>query len=196
MKRNNIILLAVLGILVIMILWAISAYNGLITQREGVNKAWSNVENQYQRRMDLIPNLVNTVKGVADFEKSTLEAVVQARANATGVRLDANDMTQEKLQQYQQAQAQLGGAISRLLLVAENYPQLKATSNFSELQAQLEGTENRINEARRNFNESAEAYNVGRMRFPRNIIANMFEFKERPYFESDKGAEKAPEVKF
>lgn len=196
MKRSNIILLAVLGALVLLVLWAISAYNGLITQREGVNKAWSNVENQYQRRMDLIPNLVNTVKGVADFEKSTLEAVVQARANATGIRLDANNLTQEKLQQYQQAQAQLGGAISRLLLVAENYPQLKATANFSELQAQLEGTENRINEARRNFNEAAEAYNVGRMRFPRNIIANMFEFKERPYFESDKGAEKAPEVKF
>ncbi|MFM2134682.1 MAG: hypothetical protein RL021_82 [Bacteroidota bacterium] len=196
MKRSTILLLAILGVLVLIVLWAISAYNGLITQREGVNKAWSNVENQYQRRMDLIPNLVNTVKGVADFEKSTLEAVIQARANATGIRLDANDLTQEKLQQYQQAQAQLGGALSRLLLVAENYPQLKATTNFSELQAQLEGTENRINEARRVFNESAEAYNVGRMRFPRNIIANLFEFKERPYFESDKGAEKAPEVKF
>ncbi|MFM2207622.1 MAG: hypothetical protein RL213_1597 [Bacteroidota bacterium] len=196
MKRSTIILLAVLGSILLVIFWAVSTYNGLITQREGVNKAWSNVENQYQRRMDLIPNLVNTVKGVAEFEKSTLEAVTQARANATGIRLDANNLTPEKLQQYQQAQAQLSGALARLLAVAENYPQLKATTNFSELQAQLEGTENRINEERRKYNEAAEAYNVGRMRFPRNLIANSFGFQERPYFESDKGAEKAPEVKF
>jgi LemA protein len=196
MKRSTIILLAVLGSILLVIFWAVSTYNGLITQREGVNKAWSNVENQYQRRMDLIPNLVNTVKGVAEFEKSTLEAVTQARANATGIRLDANNLTPEKLQQYQQAQAQLSGALARLLAVAENYPQLKATTNFSELQAQLEGTENRINEERRKYNEAAEAYNVGRMRFPRNLIANSFGFQERPYFEADKGAEKAPEVKF
>ncbi len=183
----------VLGLLVI---WGISAYNGLVSSRESVNKSWANVENQYQRRADLIPNLVNVVKGAADFEKSTLEAVIQARASATSIKLDANDLTPEKLQQYQAAQAQLGGALSRLLAVAENYPQLKAIQNFQELQAQLEGTENRINEARRQYNEAAQSYNTSRLKFPRVLIANMLGFKDRPYFESDKGAEKAPEVKF
>ncbi len=183
----------VLGVLV---LWGISAYNGLVSSRESVNKSWANVENQYQRRADLIPNLVNVVKGAADFEKSTLEAVIQARASATSIKLDANDLTPEKLQQYQAAQAQLGGALSRLLAVAENYPQLKAIQNFQELQAQLEGTENRINEARRQYNEAAQSYNTSRLKFPRVLIANMLGFKDRPYFESDKGSEKAPEVKF
>jgi LemA protein len=183
----------VLGVLV---LWGISAYNGLITSREEVNSYWSNVENAYQRRADLIPNLVNTVKGVADFEKSTLTDVTQARANATGIKIEANDLTPEKMQQFQQAQAQLSGALSRLLVSVEKYPDLKATQNFSALQAQLEGTENRINEARRQFNEAAKSYNVGRARFPRVIIANMMGFKDRPYFEADKGSEKAPEVKF
>ncbi|TAH42610.1 MAG: LemA family protein [Bacteroidetes bacterium] len=183
----------VLGILV---LWGISAYNGLVSSRESVNKSWANVENQYQRRADLIPNLVNVVKGAADFEKSTLEAVIQARASATSIKLDANDLTPEKLQQYQAAQAQLGGALSRLLAVAENYPQLKAIQNFQELQAQLEGTENRINEARRQYNEAAQSYNTSRLKFPRVLIANLLGFKDRPYFESDKGSEKAPEVKF
>lgn len=183
----------VLGILV---LWGISAYNGLVSSRESVNKSWANVENQYQRRADLIPNLVNVVKGAADFEKSTLEAVIQARASATSIKLDANDLTPEKLQQYQAAQAQLGGALSRLLAVTENYPQLKAIQNFQELQAQLEGTENRINEARRQYNEAAQSYNTSRLKFPRVLIANLLGFKDRPYFESDKGSEKAPEVKF
>jgi LemA protein len=183
----------VLGVLVLFI---VSLYNGLVGSREGVNKAWANVEAQYQRRSDLIPNLVSTVKGAADFEKSTLEAVIQARAKATSITIDPNTMTPEKLQEYQQAQAQVGGAIGRLLVVAENYPQLKAVANFSELQSQLEGTENRINEARRQYNEAAQGYNTSRAKFPRVIIANLFGFKDRPYFEADKGTEKAPSVKF
>lgn len=183
----------VLGVLVLFI---VSLYNGLVGSREGVNKAWANVEAQYQRRSDLIPNLVSTVKGAADFEKSTLEAVIQARAKATSITIDPNTMTPEKLQEYQQAQAQVGGAIGRLLVVAENYPQLKAVANFSELQSQLEGTENRINEARRQYNEAAQGYNTSRAKFPRVLIANLFGFKDRPYFEADKGTEKAPSVKF
>lgn len=183
-------------ILGIILLLGIGGYNGLVSSRENVNKAWANVETAYQRRADLIPNLVNTVKGAADFEKSTLEAVTQARANATSIHLDANDLTPEKLQQYQQAQSQLSGALGRLLAVSENYPQLKAVQSFQELQSQLEGTENRINEARRQFNEAAQSYNVSRQRFPRVILANLFGFKEKPYFEADKGSEKAPTVKF
>lgn len=183
-------------ILALIVLWSISAYNGLISSREDVNASWSNVETQYQRRADLIPNLVNTVKGVADFEQSTLVAVTQARANATSIKLDANDLTPEKMQQFQEAQAQLSGALSRLLVSMEKYPELKATQNFSELQSQLEGSENRITEARRQYNEKAKEYNVGRARFPRVLIANLMGFKDRPYFEADKGTEKAPEVKF
>ncbi len=183
----------VLGLLV---LFSVSSYNGLVTSRETVNKTWSNVENQYQRRSDLIPNLVSTVKGAADFEKSTLTAVMEARANATSIRIDPNNMTPEKLQQYQAAQSQVGGALSRLLAVAENYPQLKAVEGFNQLQAQLEGTENRINEARRQFNDAAQEYNTSRSKFPRVLFAGLFGFKERPYFESDKGTEKAPSVKF
>jgi LemA protein len=183
----------VLGILV---LFSISSYNGLVKSRETVNAAWSNVENQYQRRSDLIPNLVSTVKGAADFEKSTLTAVMEARASATSIKIDPNNMTPEKLQEFQAAQAQVGGALGRLLAVAESYPQLKAVESFNQLQAQLEGTENRINEARRQFNEAAQGYNTGRSTFPRVIFASIFGFKERPYFQSDAGTEKAPSVKF
>ncbi|MFM9051652.1 MAG: LemA family protein [Bacteroidota bacterium] len=177
-------------------IWAISSYNGLIESREDVNKAWSNVENQYQRRLDLIPNLVSTVKGAADFEKSTLEAVTQARANATGIRINANELTPEKMEQFQQAQAQLSGSLSRLLAVAENYPQLKAMESFNGLRDELAGTENRINESRRQFNESAKSYNTSRAKFPRVLIANLMGFSEKPYFKSDSGAEKAPQVEF
>jgi LemA protein len=183
-------------IIAVIVLWMISMYNGLVSTRENVNGKWANVEAQYQRRADLVPNLVATVKGAADFEKSTIEAVITARANATSIKIDANNLTPEKLQQFQQAQMQLGGALGRLLAVAENYPQLKAVGNFSELQAQLEGTENRINEARRQYNEAAQGYNVSRQAFPRNIFAGMFGFTEKPYFEADKGSEKAPQVKF
>ncbi len=183
----------ILGLLVI---WVISGYNGLVSSRENVNKSWANVETQYQRRADLIPNLVSTVKGAADFEKSTLEAVTQARANATSIKIDPNDLTPEKLQQFQAAQSQLSGALGRLLAVAENYPQLKAVQAFLELQAQLEGTENRITESRRLYNEAAQGYNSGRAKFPKVIIASLLGFNVRPYFEADKGSEKAPEVKF
>jgi LemA protein len=183
-------------IIAVIVLWMISMYNGLVSSRENVTSKWANVEAQYQRRADLIPNLVNTVKGAADFEKSTLEAVVQARANATSIKVDPNNLTPEKLQEFQRAQSQLSGALGRLLAIAENYPQLKAVGNFSELQAQLEGTENRINEARRQYNEAAQAYNMGRQRFPRNIFAGMFGFTEKPYFQADAGTEKAPQVKF
>ena len=178
------------------ILWGVSLYNGLVGLRESVNKSWANVETQYQRRADLIPNLVNTVKGAAEFEKSTLEAVIQARASATSIKIDAKDLTPEKMQQFQAAQSQLTGALSRLLAVAENYPQLKAIQNFQELQAQLEGTENRITESRRQYNETAQIYNTSRLKFPRVLLANLLGFKDQPYFESDKGSEKAPEVKF
>jgi LemA protein len=183
----------VLGVLILI---GVGGYNGLVGSRETVNKAWANVEGAYQRRADLIPNLVSTVKGVADFEKSTLTAVIEARAKATSVRIDPSNMTPEKLQEYQAAQSQVGSALSRLLVVAENYPQLRATESFKELQSQLEGTENRINEERRKFNEVAQVYNTSRQKFPRVILANLFGFKERPYFQADKGSEKAPSVKF
>lgn len=183
----------ILGVLIVMF---ISGYNSLVGSRETVNKAWANVEAQYQRRADLIPNLVNTVKGAAEFEKSTLEAVMEARSKATSMRIDPDNLTPEKLQEFQRAQSQVGGALSRLLAVAENYPQLRAVENFRDLQAQLEGTENRINESRRQYNEAAQAYNSSRAKFPRIIVANVFGFKLRPYFESDKGSEKAPSVKF
>ena len=183
----------VLGVLILI---GIGGYNGLVGSRETVNKAWANVEGAYQRRADLIPNLVSTVKGVADFEKSTLTAVIEARAKATSVRIDPSNMTPEKFQEYQAAQSQVGSALSRLLVVAENYPQLRATESFKELQSQLEGTENRINEERRKFNEVAQVYNTSRQKFPRVILANLFGFKERPYFQADKGSEKVPSVKF
>src|SRR5678815_3719685 len=183
----------ILGLLVI---WGISAYNGLVTERETVSTAWGNVETQYQRRADLIPNLVNTVKGAADFEKSTLQAVTEARARATSIQVDPTKLTPEKLQEFQQAQGQLSMAIGRLLAVAENYPQLQAVQGFRDLSAQLEGTENRINEARRQFNEAAQAYNINIAKFPKNIFAGLFGFPAKPYFEADKGSSKAPEVKF
>lgn len=183
-------------ILGILLLVGIGSYNGLVSSQQNVNKAWSNVENQYQRRSDLIPNLVNTVKGAADFEKSTLEAVMTARASATSIKIDPNNITPEKLAEFQQAQAQVSGALGRLLAVAESYPQLQAVGAFRDLQAQLEGTENRINEARRQFNDAAQAYNTSRAQFPRVILANLFGFKDRPYFQADKGSEKAPTVKF
>lgn len=183
-------------VLALLVIIGIGGYNGLVGSRETVNTAWANVEGQYQRRADLIPNLVSTVKGVADFEKSTLTAVIEARAKATSIRIDPNNMTPEKLQEYQAAQSQVGSALSRLLVVSENYPQLRATESFKELQSQLEGTENRISVERQKFNEAAQSYNTSRQKFPRVILANLFGFKERPYFEADKGSEKVPSVKF
>ncbi|MBR4044635.1 MAG: LemA family protein [Bacteroidaceae bacterium] len=193
MKKSTIILIAVVAIAAI---WGISAYNGLVKMDESVNTAWSNVENQYQRRADLIPNLVNTVKGYAAHEKETLEAVMAARSKATQMTVDADNLTPEKLQEYQKAQGEIGAALGRLLAITENYPDLKANQNFMELQAQLEGTENRISVERRNFNEVARTYNTSIRTFPKNILAGMFGFDKRPYFEAEEGANKAPEVKF
>lgn len=192
MKRNTIIIAAIVAI----VGYCMSSYNTLVGQDEAVGTAWSNVENQYQRRVDLIPNLVNTVKGYASHEKETFEAVVSARAKATQTTVDIDNLTPEKIAAYQKAQGELGSALGRLLAITENYPELKANENFKELQAQLEGTENRISTERHKFNEVAKTYNTSIRRFPKNIIASMFGFEKRPYFEAQEGAEKAPEVKF
>ena len=193
MKKTGIIVIAVVVLLAI---FCISSYNSMVSQDEAVGTAWSNVENQYQRRADLIPNLVNTVKGYAAHEKETFDAVVSARAKATQTTVSIDDLTPEKMAAYQRAQGEIGSALSRLLAVTENYPELKANENFKELQAQLEGTENRISVERRKFNETAREYNTNIRRFPKNIVASMFGFEKRPYFEAEEGSEKAPEVKF
>ena len=193
MKKSTIIILVLIGIVAV---WAIRGYNSLVAADEAVGTAWSNVENQYQRRADLIPNLVNTVKGYAAHEKETLDAVVAARSRATQVTVDAENLTPEKLQEYQNVQGEVGAALGRLLAITESYPELKANTNFLELQAQLEGTENRISVERRNFNEIAKSYNTSIRKFPRNLLAGMFGFEKRPYFEAQAGAETAPVVQF
>ena len=193
MKKSTIIILVLVGIVAI---WAIRGYNSLVAADEAVATAWSNVENQYQRRADLIPNLVNTVKGYAAHEKETLDAVVAARSRATQVVVDAENLTPEKLQEYQNVQGEVGAALGRLLAITESYPELKANTNFLELQAQFEGTENRISVERRNFNEIAKSYNTSIRKFPRNLLAGMFGFEKRPYFEAQAGAETAPVVQF
>ena len=176
--------------------WVKGTYNTMVTQDEGVKTAWSQVENQYQRRMDLIPNLVNTVKGYASHEKETLEGVVEARSKATQMQVNANDLTPEKLAEYQKAQGAVTSALGKLLAITENYPDLKANQNFLELQAQLEGTENRINVARTNFNNAAQAYNTAIRRFPKSLFASMFGFDKHAYFEAAEGTETAPTVSF
>ena len=193
MKKTWIIIIAVLAVIVV---YGITSYNSMVAQDEAVGTAWSNVENQYQRRADLIPNLVNTVKGYAAHEKETFDAVVSARAKATQTTISIDELTPEKMEAYQKARGAVGSALSRLLAVTENYPDLKANENFQTLQAQLEGTENRISVERRKFNEVAKAYNTNIRRFPKNIFAGMFGFEKRPYFEAEEGSEKAPEVKF
>ena len=193
MKKSNIIIIAVVAILAI---WGISSYNGLVTMEEDVNGQWSNVETQYQRRADLIPNLVSTVKGYASHEKETLEGVIQARSAATQIKVDVNDLTEEKLAEFQKAQGVVTSALGKLLAITENYPDLKANQNFLELQAQLEGTENRINVARTNFNNTAKEFNTAIRRFPKSILAGLFGFKKRAYFEAAEGAEQAPKVEF
>ena len=196
MKKNTIILVSVIGLIVILFLWGMSGYNVLVTQEETVNSQWANVESQYQRRADLIPNLVATVKGYATHESSTLEGVVAARAKATQVTIDPEKLTPEKLQEFQAAQGQVSSALGKLLMITENYPDLKANQNFLELQAQLEGTENRISVERGRFNDLAKEFNAAIRRFPRSIIASIGGFKKKPYFESEQGSEKAPAVKF
>jgi LemA protein len=183
-------------VVLIGILTGVSTYNKLVSKEETVNQQWANVQNVYQRRADLIPNLVSTVKGVANFEKSTLTAVIEARAKATSVNINPKNLDDASLQKFQSAQDGLSSAIGRLMVVVEKYPELKATQNFTELQAQLEGTENRITVERRNFNEVAQAYNTYLRRFPSNIFAGMFGFSKKAYFEAQKGAENAPKVEF
>ena len=178
------------------VLTGMSTYNNLVSKEETVNQSWANVQNVYQRRSDLIPNLVATVKGVANFEKSTLTAVIEARAKATSVNINPKNLDEASLQKFQAAQDGLSSALSRLMVVVERYPELKATQNFAELQAQLEGTENRITVERRNFNEAAQAFNTYLRRFPNSIFAGMFGFQKKAYFAAQKGAENAPKVEF
>lgn len=184
------------GILVVIVLWAIGGYNGMVKMDEQVQNSWANVETQYQRRADLIPNLVSTVKGYAKHEQQTLEDVVKARSEATQVKVDAENLTPEKLAAFQKAQSGVSSALGRLLAVAENYPDLKANQNFLELQSQLEGTENRITVARKDFNDTAKSYNQAIRQFPKNILAGMFGFEKKSYFEAEAGSEKAPKVEF
>ena len=184
------------GILVVVVLWAIGGYNGMVKMDEQVQNSWANVETQYQRRADLIPNLVSTVKGYAKHEQQTLEDVVKARSEATQVKVDSENLTPEKLAAFQKAQSGVSSALGRLLAVAENYPDLKANQNFLELQSQLEGTENRITVARKDFNDTAKSYNQAIRQFPKNILAGMFGFEKKSYFEAEAGSEKAPKVEF
>ncbi len=196
MNKSLITIIAVIGIGLILVLWGSSRYNSLVTKEEGVTAAWSQVENVYQRRADLIPNLVNTVKGYADFEQKTLTAVIEARSKATSTTIDPTNLTEANIQQFQQAQQGLSSALSRLMVVVERYPDLKANQNFMDLQAQLEGTENRIATERRTFNQVAQDYNTQIRRFPSNIFAGLFGFDKKAYFQAETGAEKAPEVQF
>jgi LemA protein len=200
MKKGCIIWIIVGVIFALFVLgvisWGTRVYNQMVTLQEGVTSQWGNVETQYQRRADLIPNFVNTVKGAATFEQETLTKVIEARAKATQVTIDPTKMTAENMQQFQAAQGELSSALSRLMVVVEQYPELKATQNYRDLQVELEGTENRISVERRKFNETAQAMNTYIKRFPANILAGMFGFTARPYFESMEGADKAPEVKF
>ena len=195
MKKNKGLIITIV-VIVLVALWGISSYNGLVGMDENVSNKWANVETQYQRRSDLIPNLVNTVKGYAKHESQTLEAVMAARSQATQVKIDPSNCTPQQLAAYQKAQGDVTTALGKLLAITENYPDLKANQNFLELQSQLEGTENRINVARKDFNDSAKKYNTSLRRFPRNIIASIFGFEKRNYFEADAGAEKAPKVEF
>lgn len=195
MKKNKGLIITIV-VIVLVALWGILSYNGLVGMDENVSNKWANVETQYQRRSDLIPNLVNTVKGYAKHESQTLEAVMAARSQATQVKIDPSNCTPQQLAAYQKAQGDVTTALGKLLAITENYPDLKANQNFLELQSQLEGTENRINVARKDFNDSAKKYNTSLRRFPRNIIASMFGFEKRNYFEAEAGAEKAPKVEF
>ena len=196
MKKKFIPIIIVLAIVVILVAWAISAYNGLVVKDEACSKQWSKVESQYQRRMDLIPNLVNTVKGYASHEEATLLKVIEARNQASQVKIDAENMTQEQLNSFQQSQENLSSAIRGLNIVVEKYPDLKANQNFLELQSQLEGTENRIAVERQRYSDVVNEYNTSVRRFPNSVFASMFGFDKKPYFEAQSGAENAPKVEF
>ena len=194
MKKSSVII--VLIVAAIVVVWGITGYNGLVSMDEGVQTKWADVETQYQRRADLIPNLVNTVKGYAAHESETLQAVVEARAKATSVNIDPSNMSAEQIANFQKAQDGVSSALGRLLVTVEKYPDLKANENFKELQAQLEGTENRISVARRDYNEAARKYNTSLRSFPKNILAGMFGFEKKSYFEAQEGSEQAPTVQF
>jgi LemA protein len=200
MKKGCLISIIIVGFLalvvLVVVLWGTKVYNGMVTMQESVTSQWGNVETQYQRRSDLIPNFVNTVKGAANFEQTTLTQVIEARAKATSITIDPTKMTTQNMQQFQQAQGQVSSALGRLMVVMERYPELKATQNFRDLQIELEGTENRISVERRKFNEVAQMYNTYIRRFPQNSLSGMFGFQAKPYFDAVEGAEKAPEVKF
>lgn len=196
MKQGYVVLAVIVAVVLILFFWIKGIYNSMVTMDEGVAKAWAQVENVYQRRADLIPNLVATVKGYAGHEASTLEAVVEARAKATSVTVDPSTLSENEISGFMQAQDNLGAALGRLLVSVERYPDLKANQNFLELQAQLEGTENRITVERQKFNEAARNYNVTIRKFPNNIFAGMFGFTKKGYFEASEGASQAPSVSF
>ena len=193
---RNLTLLIIGAIVLIFVVWGCGGYNGLVKQDENVKNAWNNVNSEYQKRSDLVGNLVNTVKGAANFEQTTLTKVVEARAKATSINLTADQLTPENLAKFQQAQTQLSGSLGRLLAVAENYPDLKATQNFQQLQGQLEGIENDIRNSRRNFNDAVNVYNTKVRSFPMNMLSGMFGFSKKEGFKADEGAEKAPKVQF
>ena len=196
MKKGLVVLLVVAAVVLGLYSWFKGNYNNMVKMDEGVQAAWSQVENVYQRRADLIPNLVATVKGYASHEQETLEGVISARSKATQITVDPENLTPEELARFQKAQGELGSALGRLLAVTENYPDLKANTYFLELQSQLEGTENRITVERQKFNEAARVYNTTIRQFPKNIVAGMFGFEKKPYFEAQEGAQQAPKVEF
>lgn len=195
-NKKPLILIGIVALIILIIGWLMSGYNDMVELDENVNREWSQVENQYQRRLDLIPNLVNVVKGYASHEKETLEGVIEARAKATQTTIDPSNMTEEQLANFQKAQDGLSGALNRLMVVVEKYPELKANENFLQLQAQLEGTENRITVARKGYNDAATIYNKLVRRFPNNMLAGIFGFSVRPQFKAQEGAESAPTVQF
>ena len=196
LPKSIIVLLSFFAVIGLCLLWGVIVRNGLVQEDENVSTAWANVQTQYQRRADLIPNLVNTVKGYAKHEEQTFKEVVEARAKATQITVNPENLTPEKLKEYQAAQGELGSALGKLIAVSENYPELKANENFMELQAQLEGTENRINESRKGYNESVQSYNVKVRTFPSNLIANICGFQTKNKFEADAAAQNAPKVEF
>ncbi|WP_314825064.1 LemA family protein [Porphyromonas endodontalis] len=195
-NKKPLILIGIVALIILIGGWLMSGYNDMVKLDENVNREWSQVENQYQRRLDLIPNLVNVVKGYASHEKETLEGVIEARAKATQTTIDPSNMTEEQLANFQKSQDGLSGALNRLMVVVEKYPDLKATDNFKQLQAQLEGTENRITLARKDYNDAATIYNKLVRRFPNNMLAGIFGFSVRPQFKAQEGAESAPAVQF
>ncbi len=196
MKKSYIILIVIAVIILSIFFWFKNTYNGMVTMQENVSAQWSNVENQYQRRLDLIPNLVNTVKGYAEHEQNTLNGVVEARAKATQMQINLDNLDEATMKKLNAVQGELSTALSRLMAISENYPDLKANENFRDLQAQVEGTENRIAVERRKFNDTARAYNTSIRQFPKNMLAGMFGFTPKPYFEANAEAENAPKVEF